>query len=99
MLCFPAPLQEHLELFNGGGAGKVLAYRALREHAAIELDGLIVKPRLRDLRTMLEFGMGMVVTPAHIDHARLEKALKEESATPEATEATEATEAGRSDVA
>ena len=89
MLCFPAPLQEHLDLFEEGGAGKVLAYRALREYASIDLDGLIVKPRLRDLRTMLEFGMGMVVTTAHIDYARLEKAAKaskEESATTEATE-------------
>lgn len=85
MLCFPAPLQEHLDLFEEGGAGKVLAYRALREYASIDLDGLIVKPRLRDLRTMLEFGMGMVVTTAHIDYARLEKASKEESATTEAT--------------
>lgn len=85
MLCFPAPLQEHLDLFKEGGAGKVLAYRALREYASIDLDGLIVKPRLRDLRTMLEFGMGMVVTTAHIDYARLERAAKEESATTEAT--------------
>lgn len=80
MLCFPAPLQEHLDLFEEGGAGKVLAYRALRKYASLDLDGLIVKPRLRDLRTMLEFGMGMVVTTEHIDYARMERSIRKAEA-------------------
>lgn len=93
MLCFPAPLKEHLDLFEKGGAGKVLAYRALRNHAALNLDGLVVKPHLRDLRTMLEFGMGMVVTQKHIRHARRENEATLATLENEAALATPADEA------
>lgn len=75
MLTFPAPTAEQLEAWAAGGRAKSTAVKAWRKAAAVQVDGLTIRPGLREMRTAFTFGAPVAVTQQHVDaeRARQEK--------------------------